>query len=422
MTPFSMTPLCSLLIFYLLTRAVAMGLVLLNRKHQTTHGHKVPAGFEGEIDQPLLARMRDYSLALSRLGLTAAGFDLLVVLIFIFGGLLDWYNGWIASKSLPPLVAGLLFFLLLAYARILLHLPFDLYRTFVIEQQYGFNTQNWRLWSMDLLKSLLLTTILTSLLLAVSLWLIAHLPTLWWLAVWLLILAFTTFLLYLAPYVLEPLFNTFTPINDQELAGQIGKMAKKAGISVSKILIMDASRRSTHSNAYFSGIGHVKRIILYDTLLAKNSRDEIIAILAHEAGHWRKKHLLKRMFATQAIALAGSYLIFLLVRSGLLLDWFAIQQVTLYSNLLLAGFLTSLISFPLVPLTNFLSRRHELEADEFAVRLTGNPSALAGALTKLASDNLANLHPHPWYAAFYYSHDPLPRRVERLLARPPRAT
>lgn len=408
-------PFFLLLAAYLVCRLTAMGLEVLNLRHQAAHGGEVPSGFEGGIDEGLLVRMRDYALDSGRFGLMMAGFDLLVMLAFIFGGLLDRYNSWLAGRSWPLLLAGPLFFLFLAYGETLLHAPFSLYRTFVLEKRYGFTTQSPRLWLLDQLKGVLLTTVLGGLLLAGSFWLIVRLPSAWWVVVWLFFLSFSVFLLYLSPYVIEPLFNTFTPIKDEELVHCLTETLGRAGIAVRRIVTMDASRRSTHSNAYFSGIGRVKRIVLFDTLLAHNSREEIVAVLAHEAGHWRKKHLLKRLAASQLIALAGFYLAFRLVQGDQLTAWFGLHAATLYSKLLLAGFLGTLAAFPLQPLTNYLSRRHEREADDFAVRLTGAPKALAGAFIKLARDNLANLHPHPWYAAFYYSHPPLPRRVTRLL-------
>jgi STE24 endopeptidase len=402
--------------FFLLVRLMAMGLSLLNLKHLTTHGHLVPPGFAGVLDPPRLTRMRDYSLASGRLGLLATSVDLLLILFFFFGGGLDWYNSFLTALDWPLLLAGPLFFLLLTLALALMHIPFDLYHTFVIEQRFGFNTQTVRLWCLDLLKRLLLTTILTGLLLIGSFWLIVQLPDAWWLAVWLLFLCFNLFLLFLSPLIFEPLFNIFTPIKDEELTGRIREVLTRAGICPRQILAMDASRRSTHSNAYFSGIGRGKRIILFDTLLTSHSQEEIIAVLAHEAGHWRKKHLQKRLLAGQAMALAGVYLLFKLAQGELLLAWFGIQEASLSANLLLAGFLVSLLAFPLRPLGSFLSRKHEQEADDYAVALTGSPASLAKAFVRLARDNLANLHPHPWYAAFYYSHPPLPQRVARLLA------
>lgn len=408
-------PFISILAIYLACRLMAMGLALLNLRHQAAHGGEVPQGFEGEIDEGLLAKMRDYALDSGRFGLVTAGFDLLVVLAFFFGGLLDRYNSWVAGQRWPLLIAGPLFFLFLTYGQTLLHIPFSLYRTFGLEKRYGFTTQTPRLWLLDLLKGVLLTTLLSGLLFVGSFWLIERLPASWWLVVWLFFLGFSVFLLYLSPYVIEPLFNTFTPIEDEELSRRLKEILGRAGIAVRRVVTMDASRRSTHSNAYFSGIGRVKRIVLFDTLLANNTREEIVAVLAHEAGHWRKKHLLKRLAASQLIALVGFYLAFRLSQGDLLTVWFGVQKATLYSKLLLAGFLGTLAAFPLQPLASFFSRHHEREADDFAVHLTGSPEALAGAFIKLARDNLANLHPHPWYAFFYYSHPPLPRRVARLL-------
>jgi STE24 endopeptidase len=408
-------PFHLILAAYLACRLVAMGLSALNLNHLATHGGKMPPGFEKEIDEGLLARMRNYALDTGRFGLVAAGFDLLVVLTFFFGGLLDRYNGWLAARDWPLLAAGPLFFLFLAHGQTLLHVPFSLYRTFVLEERYGFNTQTPRLWLLDLLKGMLLTTLLAGLLLAGSFSLIERLPGAWWLVVWLFFLGFSVFLLYLSPYVIEPLFNTFTPIADEELVRRLRETMGRASIDVRRVVAMDGSRRSTHSNAYFSGIGRVKRIVLFDTLLAANTHDEIVAVLAHEAGHWRKKHLLKRLAASQLLALVGFYLAFRLTQGDLLPAWFGLGDATLYGKLLLAGFLGSLAAFPLAPLASFVSRRHEREADDFAVRLTGSPEALAGAFVKLARNNLANLHPHPWYAAFYYSHPPLPERVARLL-------
>ncbi|MDA8165235.1 MAG: M48 family metallopeptidase [Desulfobacteraceae bacterium] len=408
-------PLFLILAAYLTTRLMDMGLTALNLNHLAAHGDEIPPGFEKEIDQSVLTTMRRYGLESGRFGLIAAGFDLLVVLAFFFGGLLDRYNSWLAVREWPLLLAGPAFFLFLAYAQTLLSAPFGLYRTFVIEKRYGFTTQTLRLWLLDLLKGVLLTTLLAGLLLGGSFWLIEKLPGSWWLVVWLFFLAFSVFLLYLSPHVIEPLFNTFTPIADEELARRLRETMARAGISVDRVVAMDASRRSTHSNAYFSGIGRVKRIVLYDTLLAANSRDEIVAVLAHEAGHWRKKHLLKRLAASQLLALGGLYLAFRLTQGELLTSWFGLGEPTLYGKLLLAGFLGSIAAFPLEPLASFFSRRHEREADDFAVRLTSSPEALASAFVKLAKDNLSNLHPHPWYAAFSYSHPPLPERVARLL-------
>ncbi|HIJ78574.1 MAG TPA: M48 family metallopeptidase [Deltaproteobacteria bacterium] len=402
---------------YLFFNLLEVLLSFLNIRHLAKHGGVVPPGFAGKVDGALLVKMRDYTMAGSRLGLAATFFGMAVTIAFLFGGLLDLYNSWIVGLQLSPQLAAVLFFLLLAHGHTLINLPFALYTTFYIEKKYGFNRQTIGLFVADTLKELLLATVLNSILLWVAFLLVAGFPENWWLLTWLFFVVFSVVMIYLAPYVIEPLFNKFSPIADGELEGRIRELLARAGMTVSKVFTMDASRRSSHSNAYFSGIGHVKRIVLYDTLLAGNTSDEVLAILAHEAGHWKKKHIVKRLVVLEGLALVGSYLFFLLVKGDGLAELFGLAQPTIYAKLLLAAFVGSLAVFPLQPLLSYWSRVHERQADDFALALTGNPQAMAGALVKLGADNLANLHPHPWYAAFYYSHPPLVSRVARLLGR-----
>ena len=188
------------------------------------------------------------------------------------------------------------------------------------------------------------------------------------------------------------------------------------GLKINRVFTMDASRRSSHSNAYFTGIGHVKRIVLFDTLLANHAAEEIIAILAHEAGHWKKKHVLKMLVLSQIFALLGFYAAYRLTAGDFLARLFRLDLPSMHAKLLLVAFISTLVLLPLKPLMAYLSRRHEVEADNFAVQLTKSPAAMANALIKLGKDNLANLHPHPWYAAVYYSHPPLVQRVKRILS------
>ncbi|MGV1097849.1 M48 family metallopeptidase [Thiovibrio sp. JS02] len=410
-------PLLLVVAFYLCLRFFSLALALLNLRHLARHGGTVPPGFGGAVDGERLLKMQEYTLAKTRLGLAESLFGTAVTLIFVFAGVLDGYGGWISGLGLSAVWSGVLFFLLLGQVHTLLHLPFGYYSIFHLENRYGFNTRSLALWLVDLGKELLLAAVLNGLALGVLFWLIREFPHAWWLLTWGFFLCFSVFLMYLAPCVIEPLFNRFSPMADQELEERIREMFGRAGLAVSRVFTMDASRRSTHGNAYFSGIGHVKRIVLFDTLLAGNSGEEILAILAHEAGHWKKKHILKRLLAMEILSFAGCYLLYLLVQGDFLAALFGLEQPTLPVKLFLAGFLGSLVAFPLQPLANAWSRRHEREADDFAAALTGQPAVLARALVKLASDNLANLHPHPFYAAIYYSHPPLVARVQRLLAR-----
>lgn len=412
-----MSPLLLLVVLvYLLVQGIEFALTFLNLRHLGLHGATVPAGFEDEVDGEVLRRMRDYTMARSRLSLVESLFGVAVTILFLFGGLLDSYNSWLAGLGYPQVAAGVLFFLLLSYAHTVINLPFGWFSTFSIEKRYGFNKQTTGLWLLDTLKGLLLSTVLSALLLGGAFWLIGRFPQSWWFFTWLFFLVFSVFMMYLAPYVIEPLFNKFSPIEDVELERKIRDLMERAGLSVSRVFTMDASRRSSHSNAYFSGIGHVKRIVLFDTLLSTNSHEEILAILAHEAGHWKKHHVIKRLVVMEIVALAGMYLFFVLARGEGLVDLFGLAQSTMYAKLLLAGFVISLAAYPFQPLMSSWSRRHEREADDFAVKITGSPQAMAASLVRLSSENLANLHPHPLYAAFHYSHPPMPERVARLLA------
>ena len=418
-----MHPLLPLILLgYLTVQAAENILNYLNLRHLKKHGAEVPQGLEGQVDQETLVKMKRYILEHGRFDFVTTFADIVVVVIFVFGGLLNWYNTWIFSHNWSFILSGTLFFLLLTYADTIIKMPFDLYQTFYIEQKYGFNTQTIGLWCIDALKSLLLSTILYGFLLAAGFWLIQSLPSYWWLATWAFLFVFSIFLLYISPYVIEPLFNKFAPIDDEKLEGKIKKIMQKAGLTISRVFKMDASKRSSHSNAYFSGIGHVKRIVLFDTLLEHTSDDELIAILAHEAGHWKKKHVIKRIAIMEVLALVGIYIIYRIMESDTIITVFQIDQSTFAVKLLLVGFVGSILLFPFKPIASLYSRLHENEADRFAVSLTKNPKALARALVKLGRDNLANLHPHPLYAFVNYSHPPLAERVANLLGANEKAT
>ncbi len=234
---------------------------------------------------------------------------------------------------------------------------------------------------------------------------------------WVFFALVTLFLIYLSPYVIEPLFHKFEPLRREDLAEAIRGLLAKAGIRVKRIQQVDASRRSRHSNAYFTGLGPVKRIVLFDTLLERLEDREILAVLAHEAGHWKRGHIVKRLISMEAVALLLFFAAHQLLAWGGLPGLLGLAEASFYAQVVILGFLASLAAFPWTPVSSALSRRHEWQADAFAEDLAGHPRALASALIKLARDNLANLHPHPVYAWFYYSHPPMVQRVRRLLRR-----
>lgn len=401
-------------ISYLFVILFAYWLRFLNFSYLKKHDTDIPSGFEGHIDEELLKKTKEYTLEHSRLDLIESVLNNILLLIFLFGGLLNLYNSWISSLRLPFIVSGTLFFILLSYAGTVLSIPFGLYSTFRIENKYGFRTITCKLWVTDFIKSTLLSTFLMGIVLSVAFWIIHLSPHYWWLGVWGFFLLFSLFIMYISPYIIEPLFHKFSPIGEEGLEERIKELMKKVHIKISKVFKIDASKRSRHTNAYFTGIGRVKRIILYDTLLENMKHDEILAVLAHEAGHWKKKHILKQIIVLEFLSLIGIYISFRILQTDFLVDLFQIKPDTLFAKLVILGFIGSIISFPFTLLSNYISRRFEKEADMFAVKLIKNSESMTRVLLKLSKDNLANLHPHPLYAAFYYSHPPVVQRVKYL--------
>ena len=404
-----------LLISLFLARfAAACVLRYLNLSHLRRHGSSVPGGFAGSVDQEALAKSASYTMAQSRVALVQSVYDSALLLAFLFTPLLPLYDSWIASLSDSFVVGGVLFMLILTLAQSVLEIPFSLYTTFRLERRYGFNTTTPGLWISDFVKSTAISLLFLVILVSAALLLVQHSPELWWLWVWGFFALFSITMIYLSPYLIEPLFSKFEPLGDPELEEEIRLMLQKAGLQVKGVTQMDASRRSLHSNAYFTGIGRVKRIVLYDTLLKQMDRPEVLAILAHEAGHWKKGHIWKRLLVMEAVALAVFYLVHQLIAWGGLPPLFGVAQASFPAQVLMVSFLFSIVSFAFTPLASYLSRRNEWEADRFAASLSGTPDALACALVKLSRENLANLHPHPFYAAFYYSHPPVVERVAKL--------
>jgi len=399
-----------LLALYILQTVWGVFLEILNIGHMKKMSGVIPSEFNGHIDQSLLAKTQRYTIDKTRIGVLSTVVSAVAVIVFVFGGVVRWYDSFISSLDLPFVLAGILFFLSLSYASTMLSIPFSLYRSFVIERKYGFNTMTFRTWSGDLLRSLVLSTVIMTILIAAASWIVLKSPGYWWFYVWGLFFIFSIFMMYIAPYVIEPLFNKFEPVQDEDLLEGIRDVAGKAGITVSRVFTMDASRRTKHTNAYFTGIGKVKRIVLYDTLIRKMDKGEILSVLAHEAGHWKKKHIFKMLFVMEAVSLIVIYGAYYLLQGGVQ-EIFNAEEMMFFTRLLLVLFIASIALFPFGPLSHALSRRHEREADRFALELTKDPESMVSTFVKLSKDNLSNLHPHPLYASFHYSH---PAAVERI--------
>lgn len=377
-------------------------------------GDAVPPEFQGRLDEVLMKKTRDYEREKTIFGFVSSAFGNIATIAFFFGGLLNIFNSWIASLNLGFVLSGWIFFVLLTFASEALSVPFDLYATFRIENKYGFNTMTAGLWISDFAKSLLISCVVLSIVIFAGLGLINASPRLWWLWIWGFLLIFSLFLMYISPYVIEPLFNKFTPIDDESLREKIIETAGKAGIHAGRILSVDASKRSRHTNAYFTGIGRTKRIVLYDTLLKGMNHEEIISVLAHEIGHWKKKHLLKTMAVLEIISLGGLYVAYKLTQGNLLTAIFRIDQDTVLAKLLILAFLGGIITLPLKPLMNFFSRKHEREADRVSYELTHDTESAVSSFVKLSKENLSNLYPHPIYVKIYYSHPPILERIRYI--------
>ena len=403
-----------LLSVFIIFLAFRYWLLSLNLRYLKVHGQTVPPEFSGEIDPGRMEKISAYTFENTRAGIVESIISNLVIAVFLFGGLLGVYDRWIASTTGTFLGRGLIFFLFILFAEILLDMPFSLYRNFKIENRYGFNTMTGRIWITDLVKSAAISSLLGGIVVISALAIVQASPSWWWLWVWAFFLTFGIFVMYVSPYVIEPLFFKFEPIKTEGLEDRVRELMERAGLKVSRVFQVDASSRSRHSNAYFTGIGKVKRIVLFDTLIGQMSQDEILAVLAHEVGHWKKRHVLKGIIVAETLAFCGVFLAYLLVSWDGLPALMNLPGASFYARIVMLAFIGSLFMFPLTPLLSSLSRRYEAEADRFAADLTGHPDALASALVKLSRENLSNLHPHPFYARFYYSHPPMVERIRKL--------
>ncbi|MEZ4598961.1 MAG: M48 family metallopeptidase [Syntrophotaleaceae bacterium] len=403
---------------YLLVFLAGSALAWINLAHQKRCSRSVPPELVGRFDEDLLKRSLAYSSAKTRLATIQSLTETALLVLFVFGPWLPLYDRLTLQAADSFVIHGTLFFLGLLFVDQLLAIPFGLYRTFILETRYGFNRSTPALWWMDRLKTILLSLLLTGLLAAGCFWLVQASPEGWWLWVWLFAVFFSLFVLVLSPHLIEPLFNRFNPLERPELEQAIETMAAKVGVRTERIFQVDASRRSGHANAYFTGLGRQKRVVLFDTLLEQMDAEEIVAVLAHELGHWRHNHLVKHLLSTAAFTLGASGLAFYLLNRGGLPGLVGLETASFPAQVLILSLLASIVGFFLTPLSSWLSRRHEWQADRFASDLTGQPRRLASALIRLARNNLANLCPHPFYAWFYYSHPPLIERVRALRTDP----
>jgi STE24 endopeptidase len=396
-----------------LTTALRLWLARRHVRHVAAHRSAVPEAFRETITLEAHQRAADYTTARVRLAMVEVIVSALFVLALTFGGLLQaMHDAW-AGIGLDGLVHGLAFIAGLAVLSSLVDMPFSLWRTFVIEERFGFNKMTLRLFAIDLAKGALIGALIGLPVLAAVLWLMEKMGAYWWLYVWLFWLGFNLLALLIYPTVIAPLFNKFTPLADESLRSRIEALLARCGFRSSGLFVMDGSKRSAHGNAYFTGFGQARRIVFFDTLLAKLAPGEIEAVLAHELGHYKRRHVWKR------IGLLGLATFGLLWLLGVLIDapWFyaglGMQAQGAAPALVLFSLTIPAFTFPLAPLMSALSRRHEYEADAYAAEQT-RAGDLVAALVKLYRDNAATLTPDPLHSLFYDSHPPASLRIAHL--------
>jgi STE24 endopeptidase len=399
---------------FLLRSGVQICLNWLNISYLRQHGTTVPEIFQDVIDPEKLKKISAYTLDSENFTMVATLANQGLILVILLSGFLPWLVKTINQWHYGQIVSGLIFFAALSIFANLLRIPFGLYEAFVIEERYGFNVMNFKVWVSDLFKSIVIGAIMGGLLLGLLLALVIYGGNVWWIWAWMLVGGFELLLLWLYPVVILPLFNKFDPIENIGLENRIRTLMEKVGLRAKGIFKMDASKRSKHTNAFFVGLGRTKRIVLFDTLLASHAEEEIVAVLAHEAGHWKKKHILRMLVPLEILSFVSFYAVAKLLNWPLIYQTFGFQESNIYVGLFLIGTFISLLGFFAEPLESAISRRFEREADDFALDLVRTGEPMTSALKRLAADNLANLSPHPLYAWFYYSHPPLVERIERL--------
>jgi STE24 endopeptidase len=390
----------------------------LNRRHVLVHAGALPEAFKGVMDEATYAKSVRYTLAKGRMDQIEGTWSSVVLLAVLFGGALPWGFEAFTQGLGSSAWAMAAFLLVTSVALSLPGLPLEWYDQFRLEERFGFNTTTQKLWWMDRLKGLLLGIALGYPLLALILKLVEWMGPWWWLWAWGALLGFQLLMMVLAPVLILPLFNKFTPLPEGSLRERLLKLAERTCFRARSIQVMDGSKRSRHSNAFFTGFGSFRKIVLFDTLIQQLAEVELEAVLAHEIGHFKKKHIPKTLLVSALGSLTALWLISLLATQEWFYRSFGFEPGSIVPALLLFGLVSGVFTFWFSPVAHWWSRRYEYQADAFAAGVMNEPHSLIGALRKLNEKNLSNLTPHPLYSGFYYSHPTLLEREQALAGGP----
>ncbi|MGE5240661.1 MAG: M48 family metallopeptidase [Bacteroidota bacterium] len=405
----------TILFLLLLGMALAVELWLANRhiRHIAANRNRVPEAFQANIALPEHQKAADYTIAHTRFGRIEDVYGTLLLVLWTVGGGLEWLDRGLRDFGWGDLATGAVFMLGVFLIMGLLELPMSLYQTFVIENSFGFNKTTPGLFIADLVKKTILLTVLGAPLVLAALWLMQKTGPLWWVYVWLLWSGFTLFLVWAYPSLIAPIFNKFTPLKEGGVRARIQSLLERTGFRARGIFVMDGSRRSSHGNAYFTGFGKTKRIVFFDTLLNHLGEKEIEAVLAHELGHFKRHHVLKRMLLTFGFSLIGLAMLGWLVEQPWFYSGLGVSTPSTHAALTLFMLAGPVFTFFLQPLLAWSSRRYEYEADSFAAEQT-DAGELVSALVKLYKENASTLTPDPLHSAFYDSHPPAALRIAHL--------
>lgn len=375
---------------------------------------QLPAEFRDVFDQAEYARSQEYTRTTTRFGLIQNSVTTALTVLFILLGGFNWVDITARSLGFNSIITGLLFTSLLVLLSGIVGLPFSVYATFVIEERFGFNKTTPKTFVLDIIKAIILGILIGGPLLAFVLWFFETGGALAWLYCWIAIVVFIIILQFLAPVCIMPLFNKFTPLEDGELKEMITDYARNQHFTMQGIYTMDGSKRSTKLNAFFTGFGRFRRIVFFDTLTEKLTAPEIVAVLAHEMGHFKLRHIFKMMAISIAQTGIMLYILSLFINNRGLFDAFGMENLSVYASLIFFGFLYAPISMFLGIIFNCISRRHEYQADAYVTTTTDKTKSLVSGLKKLSVSNLTNLTPHPLHVFLNYSHPPVLERIRTL--------
>ncbi|MDH4263800.1 MAG: M48 family metallopeptidase [Spirochaetia bacterium] len=384
---------------------------ILNLKSMSVN---IPPDFKGYYDKEKYETSQKYTHEKTRFGFIVNTFDLVIILVFWFLGGFNELDLMVRDFGFSSIITGIIYMAILIFANGLLNLPFKLYSTFVIEEKYGFNKTTFQTFTMDIIKGLLLGAVIGTPIMYLILWFFENTGAYSWAYIWVMVVFISIVLQFIAPVWIMPLFNKFKPMEDGELKTAIMAYAKSVSFALKDVFIMDGSKRSSKANAFFTGFGKNKRVALFDTLIEKQDTNELVSILAHEVGHYKKKHIIKGMITSIFHTGVLLFLMSFFLHDINLFSAFYMENTSIYAGLIFFMMLFSPLEMVVSMVMSIFSRKHEYEADRYAVDTVKTPDHLISALKKLSVDHLSNLTPHPFYVFLNYSHPPVLARINAM--------